>query len=216
MTSPPARANAHQGRINYVTAEDAQNAPEVLMGTFLVNSVPAIMLFDSGASHSFVSSKFALSQHLEQTVLTSPMIIRAPGSNLRAISFCPQISLIIGGHPFLANLILVNSDGLDVILGMDWLVKHQACIECAPRTVTLITSSGTQLRVAPQLSFPHLFALTAIPEDDIRRVPVVRDFTDVFPDELPGMPPDRAVEFYIDLVPGTSPIAKAPYRMNPL
>ena len=79
-----------------------------------------------------------------------------------------------------------------------------------------ITAIGTQLRVTPQLSVPHLFAITSIPEDDIRRVPVVRDFADVFPDELPGMPPDRAVEFYIDLVPGTSPIAKAPYRMNPL
>ena len=144
------------------------------------------------------------------------MIIRAPGSNLRAVSFCPQISLIIGGHLFSTNLILVNSDGLDVILGMDWLVKHQACIECAPRTVTLITPGGTQIRVSPQLSVPHLFAITSVPEDDIRRVPVVCDFADVFPDELPGMPPDRAVEFYIDLVPGTSPIAKAPYRMNPL
>ena len=216
VTSPPARGNAQHGRVNYVNAEDAQNAADVLLGTFLANSVPAIMLFDSGASHSFISSQFALSHSLAQTELSPPMIIHAPGSDLRAESFCPQIELIIGGHLFLANLILVNSNGLDVILGMDWLTKYQACIECALRTVTLTTSEGERVQIMPQICSSHLFALSVEPEEDINRVPIVCNFPDVFPDELPGMPPDRAVEFYIDLIPGTAPIAKAPYRMNPL
>ena len=89
VTSPPARGNAQHGRVNYVNAEDAQNATDVLLGTFLANSVPAIMLFDSGASHSFVSSQFALSHSLAQMELSPPMIIHAPGSDLMSRIFLP-------------------------------------------------------------------------------------------------------------------------------
>ena len=104
-----------------------------------------------------------------------------------------------------------------VILGMDWLSNHGAQIDCGENTVSIRNLDGgrvvyqgdkhTRLEVEIQLN--------SMKEVRIEDIPVVREFQDVFPAELPGMPPDREIEFTIDLIPGTSPIAQQPYRMGP-
>ena len=114
-----------KGRVNHVLAEEAQTAPDVVLGTFLVNSVPAPVLFDSGASHSFVSNKFVGKYGLSISPLVNPMLIHSPGSEMRTSSLCPNLTLEISGVPFLADLIVLHSQGLDVILRMDWLAKNQ-------------------------------------------------------------------------------------------
>ena len=110
---------------------------------------------------------------------------------------------------------------LDVILGMDWLTIHQGIISCSPRYVQVTHPSGQVIRCEPQSgkSTSILCALKASSESQkeektVHDVPVVRYYPDVFPEELPGMPPDRDVEFIIDLLPGIGPIAKRPYRMS--
>jgi hypothetical protein len=103
---------------------------------------------------------------------------------------------------------------------MDWLTIHRGIISCSPRYVQVTHPSGQVIRCEPQFerSTSILCALKAksesIEEKTVHDVPVVRDYPDVFPKELPGMPPDRDVEFIIDLLPGTGPIAKRPYRMS--
>ena len=99
-----------------------------------------------------------------------------------------------------------------MILGMDWLGKHKGTISCGDRTVTLVNHKGKQVTCQPQGPKPKTMVCnmeTLTLED----VPVICEYPDVFSEELPGMPPDRDIEFIIDLIPGTGPIAKRPYRM---
>jgi hypothetical protein len=98
-----------------------------------------------------------------------------------------------------------------VILGMDWLTKHKGIISCANKTVLLTDHQGKSVscQAQPPANDPMMFNLAT------ESILVVEEFMDVFPEELPEMPPEREVEFYIDLIPGTAPIAKRPYRMAP-
>jgi hypothetical protein len=112
---------------------------------------------------------------------------------------------------FLADLTVLPSQGIDVILGMDWLTKHKGIISCASKTVLLTNHQGKAVsyQAQPPANDPMMFNLAA------ENMSVIEEFEDVFPEELPGMPPERGVEFYIDLIPGTAPIAKRPYHMAP-
>jgi len=123
---------------------------------------------------------------------------------------------MIHGLPFLADLTVLKSDGIDVILGMDWLTAHKGVISCSPRLVTLEHPNGKTIEVEP-LKFqdvPQVCNLSNIKEMTLFDVPIVCEYPNVFLEELPGMPPDRDIEFVIDLVPGTAPIAKRPYKMS--
>jgi hypothetical protein len=113
----------------------------------------------------------------------------------------------------LSNLIILGSSGIDIILEMDWLKKYNRVIHCAKHVVQLIGANGTKVEFVATPSTKLSVSLNrtkAIPMEEIR---VVRDFPDVFPDDLPGMPLDYDIEFIIDLVPSTAPISKRPYRM---
>jgi len=99
-----------------------------------------------------------------------------------------------------------------VILGMDWLRRHNGLIGCTDKVGHLTNPEGVRVtcHTRGSGSDPMVFSMEA---KSLEEVPVVNEYPDVFPEELPGMPPNRDIEFVIDLVPGTSPIAKRPYRM---
>jgi hypothetical protein len=133
----------------------------------------------------------------------------------------PHNQIEIGGLLFPASLTVLEPSNIDLILGMEWLAAHSALIDCAAKTVQLTHPSGQVINYSAQIiqnAENHIYALNALnasPLEGIENVPVVHDFQDVFPEELPGIPPTRAVEFIIDLKPGTTPIAKRPYKMPP-
>jgi hypothetical protein len=116
------------------------------------------------------------------------------------------------GYTFLADLTLLPSDGLDVILGMDWLTQHKGVISCSPRYVEITHPSAQVIRCEPHHE-KKVTLMSALEAKSVEEVPIVCEYPDVFPEELMGMPPDRDVEFVIDLLPGTEPIAKRSYRM---
>lgn len=203
-----------KGRVTHVTVEGAQAAPDVVFGTFLVNSVPALVLFDSRASHSFISSKFVGGKcGLSISPLVSPMLIHAPGSEMRTSSLSPNLTLEISGVPFHADLIVLHSQGSDVILGMDWLAKNKGQIDCASKSISLTNDQGIRVAFRSHTSLRVRPLLTSLKNVKLEDLPVVNEYLDVFPEELPSMPPDRDILFLIDLVPGTAPISKRPYRM---
>jgi hypothetical protein len=113
-------------------------------------------------------------------------------------------------------MIVLKGQDIDVILGMNWLAQHKAIINTDLRTIKL--SYGHE---EIQLSIP--IAILAKPSgrvyeviiQEIQDIPVVCEFPDVFPEDLPGLPPERDVEFVIELKPGTTPISRSPYRMPP-
>jgi hypothetical protein len=182
-----------------------------VLGEFLVSSVLATILFDSGASHSFVSSSFVEKHNIPTVLLKTTLLTRTPGGDIKCQLGCSWVRIILSGVE-LADLVVLKSKGIDIILGIDWLSLHNGLISCADKVVHLTNPEGVQVTCHTRGSEldPMVFRMEA---KSLEEVPVVNEYLDVFPEELLGMPPDRDIEFVIDLVLGTSPIAKRPYRM---
>jgi hypothetical protein len=140
---PQGQQNYTYGKVNHVSTEEAQQAQYVVLGMFLASSHPATVLFDSGASHSFISSSFVVRHQLPITIMKQAMLVSSPGGEMRKKHICPAISITIRGVDFLANLIVLDSKGIDIILGMDWLRKSDGVILCAKRAIRLTKQDGT-------------------------------------------------------------------------
>jgi hypothetical protein len=129
-------------------------------------------------------------------------------------SACPDLTVSINLVEFPAHLNILNLPGLDAILGMDWLKGHAAQIDCKSRAVTLTNPRGKQTTYFPKSPRPPQPQVYLAQVPEVGQVFIVSEYPDVFPDELPGMPPDREVEFAIEVVPGTNPVFKKHYRMT--
>ncbi|KAA3470931.1 DNA/RNA polymerases superfamily protein [Gossypium australe] len=160
------------------------------------------------------------------------------GKHVLVDKVCRNCPLMIRGHCFPANLMLLPFDEFDLILFMDWLTVHNVLVNCGSKFIELKSENGdiiqvesgepnslsvliSSLTVEKYLrkgyeSYLAFVLNTQESEVKIESVPVVCEYLDVFPEELPGLPPTREVEFGIELVPGTAPISVAPYRMAPL
>jgi hypothetical protein len=146
------------------------------------------------------------------------MIVSSLGGDMPTRQLCPKVNPKIRGIDFVANLIVLESKGIDIILGMDWLSKHKVHIDCAKKSVKLTTPDGKGLKFVVE---PVVTAKGAANHAKVNQmeasqgslVLVVSEFPNVFPEELPGMPPDRDIKFVIEFKPGTTPIYKTPYRM---
>jgi hypothetical protein len=112
------------------------------------------------------------------------------------------------------NLIILDSRGIDIILGMDWLRKYDRIILCAKRAVRLATGHGTTVEFSTVTTTDPASMLNQVHGQSLEEIRIVQEYPDVFPEELPGMPPDRDIEFILDLLPGTPHISKRPYRMS--
>jgi hypothetical protein len=201
------------GRVNHMTSEEAQQAQDVVLGMFLASSHFATILFDSGASHSFISSSFTTKHSLPIAIMRHTMLVSSPGGEMRTKHICPAVSITIRGVDFLSNLILLDSKGINIILGMDWLSKYDGVIQCTRKAVKLTKKDGTSVEFVAIVQSDQDSMLNQTKAIALEDVKVVREYPDVFPAELTGMPPDRDIEFLIELLPGTPPISKRPYRM---
>jgi hypothetical protein len=105
--------------------------------------------------------------------------------------------------------------GLDVVLRMDWMSKCQGHIDCARNSITVTNSDGIQIEHIATMPSRKAYYKKSVSGPTIDQVPVVCEYPDVFPEKLPCMPPDRDIEFIIELIPRTAPIAQRAYRMNP-
>jgi hypothetical protein len=110
---------------------------------FLASSHPATVLFDSGASHSFITSSFVAKHNLPIANMKHTMLVSSPGGEMRSKLICPAVSISIRGVDFLSNLILLDSKGIDIILGMDWLSKYDGIIQCTKKAVRLTKKDET-------------------------------------------------------------------------
>ena len=147
--------------------------------------------------------------HVHMCLPSLPIDTSSPLGNIRCTKRCQGVNITIEGHPFLADLTLLPSNGLEVILGMDWPTQHMGVISCSPQYVEIIHPSGHVIRCDPNLD-KTVSMSCALEAKLVEEVPVVCEYPYVFPKELPGMPPNWDVEFVFDLLPGTGPIAKRP------
>ncbi|WVZ97306.1 hypothetical protein U9M48_042854, partial [Paspalum notatum var. saurae] len=162
-----------------------------------------------GATHSFITKSYAEQHNIDIDIMKRSIIVSSPGGKINTNSICSRVSIKIRGVEFNTKLIVIDSVGIDIILGMETLKKWGVKIDCASRIVHLTTLDGQGVEINASSPTRYLHQMEAKPTD-------VCDLPDVFPDELPGMPPDREIEFIIELLPGTKPIAKRPYRMAPI
>jgi hypothetical protein len=130
-----------------VRAEIVPEDVDVVYGMFLINFVPASVLFDSRASHSFIKKSFVEKHNISNYPLKRKLLIRSPGDELRATHSCSHTKLEIRGISFLVELIILESSGIDVILGVDYLTNYDGVISCAKRMVTLTSPQGERIEV---------------------------------------------------------------------
>jgi hypothetical protein len=210
-----ARQNYVRRKVNHVAVEEAQEAPDMVIGTFSINDTSAVVLFDSRASHSFISVAYVEKHNLPIALLRCQMIVSSPGGDMPSRQLCPKVNLKIIGVDFVINPIVLKSRGIDIILGMDWMSKHKVFIDCAKKSVKLTTLDGKELEfvtepVVTAKGVANHAKVNQLDDSQGSKVPVVNEFPNVFPEELPGMSPDRDIE----LKAGTALIYKTPFRMT--
>jgi hypothetical protein len=191
----------------------------MIVGMFPVDSHIAEVLFDTGATHSFITASWVEAHNLPVTTMSTPIQIDSAGGRVRTDSACFNASVEIRGIAFPTNLIVMGTYGIDVILGMNWLDKYQAIISCDKTTIKLVSPLGEE--VVAELVSPeprkggcHHMAIDSKEPDSLEIIKVVLEFLDVFPEDLQGMPPERKVEFAIELLPSTAPVSKRAYRVS--
>ncbi|KAL0555972.1 hypothetical protein IC582_004475 [Cucumis melo] len=228
----------HQGRVFATNRTEAEKAGTVVTGTLPVLGHYALVLFDSGSSHSFISSAFVSHARLEVEPLPHVLSVSTlSGECMLSKEKVKACQIEIAGHVIEVTLIVLDMLDFDVILGMDWLAANHASIDCSRKEVTFnppslasfkfkgggskslpqVISAIRASKLLSQGTWGILASVVDTREADVSlsSEPVVRDYPDVFPEELPGLPPHREVEFAIELEPGTVPISRAPYRMAP-
>ncbi|WVZ97420.1 hypothetical protein U9M48_042960 [Paspalum notatum var. saurae] len=127
-----------------------------------------------------------------------------------------RLSLNIGGEEFIIGPVVLPHQGIDIILGMNWMTREQRDLDIGSGTVRIRSSTSGKIIRVHMPNQKHIEPIVNTAElTEIKKIPVVCDFPDVFSEELPGLPPDRDVEFSIELVPETTPISRRPYRMAP-
>ncbi|GKA51398.1 putative reverse transcriptase domain-containing protein [Tanacetum coccineum] len=208
---------AHE-RAFMLGAEEARQDPNIVTGMFTLNNHYATTLFNSGADYSFVSTTFIPLLGIEPNNLGFSYEIEIGSGQLVEINKVIRgCKLDIEGHVFDIDLIPFGHGSFDMIIGMDWLSKHKAGIVCHEKIVKIPLQKRKVLRVIrerPKEKARHLVSEKA-KEQIQEEIVVVRNFPEVFPDDLSGLPPTREIKFRIELIPRAMSVAKSPYRLAP-
>ncbi|CAJ2645621.1 unnamed protein product [Trifolium pratense] len=232
------QAGRGQARVFALTRQDAQASNAVVTGILSICSQDAHVLFDPGATHSFISLWFASRLGKNSSVLDEALVVALPvGDKLFAESVYHSCDVSIAGQILFADLVVIDMIDFDVILGMDWLSSHHATLDCYNKIVKFEIPGKSPFSFQGKSTWmPHnlisalranrllrrgcqgyLAVVTNIQwgEGKLEKILIASEFPDVFPEDLPGLPPDREIEFSIELVPDTQPISIPPYRMAP-
>ncbi|KAD6454703.1 hypothetical protein E3N88_09409 [Mikania micrantha] len=232
------QGNEARGRAFQIGATEARHDANIVTGTFLLNNLYASVLFDTGADKSFISPEFASLLSLPAVELETPYVIElANGKLIKTNSVIQGCSLNLNDHLFNIDLLPIELGSFDVVVGMDWLSINQAEVICQTKVIRIPIPEGNTLIVQGEragrklgiiscmqtqkclrkgcLAFLAYVINNSSSQKRIEDIPVVKDFPEVFPDDISGLPPVRQVEFRIDLIPGAAPVAKAPYRLAP-
>ncbi|GKE28967.1 putative reverse transcriptase domain-containing protein, partial [Tanacetum coccineum] len=202
--------NNAQGRAYMLRDRNAHQDPNVVTGMFLLNQHIARVLFDSGADKSSVSISLASKLNIPPiTIDTFYNIEMADGKLVSTNTVIQGATLTLLNQPFKIDLMPIKLGSFNVVIGMDWLSKYHVRIICDEKVVH-IPINGETLIIRG-----HKVMEKKSDEKRLEDISVVREFPKVFPEDLPGLPPVRQVEFQIDLILGAAPVARAPYRLAP-
>ncbi|KAJ0932532.1 putative nucleotidyltransferase, Ribonuclease H [Helianthus annuus] len=226
-----------KGRMYQITSEEAKSLPNVISGIFLLNSIPVYVLFDTGATMSFISNEIIQHPSFKIERMPMPLEVEIADSKMYTLhEVCRNCKFTIEDEEFDIDLIPMVLGEFKMIVGMDWLARHHVEINCETKVMVIQAPSGKQLSIQGERNvetklctlvqaYKYVLngsrAYLAYVGDARQTLPkledveVVNKFPDIFPEELPGLPPEREIEFRIELNPGAKPVAKAPYRLAP-
>ena len=228
----PARAYA-------MKAVEDTDTSDVIAGNFQIFDTTVHALIDPGSTHSYICTDIPNLGKLPRSETEYDILVTNPLGHSVIVNRVYRDCLIkIREYQFLGDLIELSFREFDVILGMDWLSRHQEIVDCRMKRVTLRTPDEDEVTFIDERS-NHLFNVISTatvrtmvqkgceaylayvidmvkPRPSVFDIPTVSDFPDMFSEELPGLPPHREIEFAIDVVPGATPASITPYRMAPL
>jgi hypothetical protein len=142
-------------------------------------------------------------------------MIATPGGEIVTNQLIRSVPISMGSKIFKTTLLILGLEGMDIILGADWMTHHQVVTDVAARALEIHSPTSEDLVLYLPSQDSTRSCAFAMMESLMKKIPVVCEYVDVFPDELPQMLPDQDIEFAIELQPGTTPISKRPYRMPP-
>ncbi|KAK2422804.1 hypothetical protein QL285_033306 [Trifolium repens] len=213
-----------KGRVYCLGTEVSGQASNAIHENCQIAGTALTALIDTGATHSFISLDCANRLKLNVSLLPFDLNVSTPAKDLVVNTACLHCLVMIQNREFIINLICLPLQSLEIILGMDWLSYHYVILDCA-RKMVFFPEPGVQrylsanrLTVTMRNGEPEIISLANVgvaTDVQMEELRVVQQFQDVFPLEIPGFPPTREVEFFIDLHPGTGPISESPYRMAP-
>jgi hypothetical protein len=209
------KVQVRQGKLNFTTLEELPEGAPVMTGTFSVFNQPALILFDFCASHNFISQKFSAKCQLPFCHTRGSFMIATPGGKVATNQLNQSVPIRLRSNIVKTTLLILGLENVDIILGANWMTRYQVLLDVANRVIEIqspICGKFTLFPPSQETTRSCAFAMIELP---LKKIPVVCEYADVFPNELPGMPPDRDIEFAIELQPGTIPISKRPYRMPP-
>ncbi|XP_071741122.1 uncharacterized protein [Rutidosis leptorrhynchoides] len=183
--------------VNATTAID-----DVVIGMFLINSINARVLFDSGVNKSFMSLNFCDKLILSTTMLLDLLRVEvADGKTVLVTTSISEATIKIDRSLFSMTCLLLAITSFDVVLGMDWLSLHRASIKYHKKIIAFPLTNGNRAVARGERA----------DKKTIADIPVVSEFPEIFPEEFPDLPPVREVEYKIELVQGTTLVVKALY-----
>ena len=221
-----------------MTQQDADAAPDVGTSIISILDHEAYTLVDRGATHSFASKPFLNRFQIETQPLEGRMRVSLPARDPLFLDRVVKDSrVLIGGQEFPADLVALDMRDFYVVLGIDWLSRHRATLDCYKKEVkfhrlgklevkfrgmrrelssNMISVMATQRMLSKGCQGYLAYVVETEKEGTlVDEIPVVREFPDVFPNDISSLPLDREVEFTIDLIPETEPISIPPNRMAP-
>ncbi|KAJ9544424.1 hypothetical protein OSB04_024131 [Centaurea solstitialis] len=201
-----------RARVFQLPADEAKDGPDVVTCIFLVNSMSALVLFDTGASKSFISLSFCKDFMNVKSKQENPLEVEIADEEFRLCKYVYKNNVIeVEGVKFNIDLIPIPMREIQVVAGMDWLRRNEANVDCENCRVVVQNPSGGELTILGDGSkrLPKVCSMAKA------RSYVKHGVPGCLPEDLPGIPPERQVEFRIDLVPGAAPRAKTPYRLAP-
>ncbi|XP_040948356.1 uncharacterized protein [Gossypium hirsutum] len=225
-------------RAYVVRTREEGDAHDVVTGIFLLYSEPVYALIDPGSSHSYINSKLVELRKLKSEMSRILIEVSSPlGQTVSVDRVCRRCPLMIHDKMFSVDLLIMPFGDFDIILGMDWLSEYGVILDCYKKRFGIQTEDGDRIEVNGIRTSRSTRIISAIKASKLLRqgcttylayvinsdlvgsqcsqIRTVCEFLDVFPEELPGLPPDREVEFAIEVYPSTAPISIPPYRMSP-